>query len=253
MFKSLEEFLAWEQTTNDTIDFKRCYVDLAGDVKAGLLLSMIIYWHLPNEKGISKLRVQKKNQLWIAKARKDWWKDCRLTPRQSDIAIGKLKNKKIIETKRFRFNGIPTVHIRLLWENFIPQLSELLTRQGENSFNSFGKMDFTDSGKSLTKNTTENTTKNTKEIIFNTEKNCIKYNDSDESLNLSSNENVKREPEMEAIVSNEPEDSSWLKAMLKELHGVIDGATMAKQVPESKVRKLPGGGEPKDEARREIE
>jgi len=43
------EFLSWELTTRDTIDFKKIYVDIAGDLIAGLLLSQIIYWHLPSK------------------------------------------------------------------------------------------------------------------------------------------------------------------------------------------------------------
>jgi len=44
-----EEFLAWERASRDTIDFKTAYVDVAGDLVSGLLLSQIIYWHLPGE------------------------------------------------------------------------------------------------------------------------------------------------------------------------------------------------------------
>ena len=45
-----QEFIAWEQVSRDTIDVKRCYVDIAGDLVAGILLSQIVYWHLPGER-----------------------------------------------------------------------------------------------------------------------------------------------------------------------------------------------------------
>jgi len=45
-------FLEWEGKARDAIDCKRHYIDLAGgDVVAGLLLSQIMYWHLPPKKG----------------------------------------------------------------------------------------------------------------------------------------------------------------------------------------------------------
>ena len=46
-----QEFIAWEQVSRDTIDVKRCYVDIAGDLVAGILLSQIVYWHLPDKDG----------------------------------------------------------------------------------------------------------------------------------------------------------------------------------------------------------
>ena len=54
-----DQFLSWEAKSRDIIDFKKIYVDIADDLIAGLLLSQIIYWHLPNEHGKTKLRVQK--------------------------------------------------------------------------------------------------------------------------------------------------------------------------------------------------
>jgi hypothetical protein len=46
-----EEFLLWEKASKDTIDVKRVYIDIAGDVVGGIILSQIIYWHLPSKKG----------------------------------------------------------------------------------------------------------------------------------------------------------------------------------------------------------
>jgi hypothetical protein len=82
-------FLDWERTTKDVIDFKRSYVDVAGgDLRAGVLLSQIIYWSLPDKAGKSnKLRVRKNERFWLVKTRKDWWAECRLRPREFDGAI----------------------------------------------------------------------------------------------------------------------------------------------------------------------
>ena len=60
------EFIAWELASRDTIDFKMIYVDISGDVIAGLLLSQIIFWNLPDKKGDTKLKVLKKGKRWLA-------------------------------------------------------------------------------------------------------------------------------------------------------------------------------------------
>ncbi|GAJ09042.1 unnamed protein product, partial [marine sediment metagenome] len=77
--RMFNDFLAWEKASRDTIDFKKIYVDITGDLIAGLLLSQIIYWHLPNKDGETKLRVIKKNRPCIAKARHDWWDEARIS------------------------------------------------------------------------------------------------------------------------------------------------------------------------------
>ena len=57
MDDDLHGFLTWEKTTWDTVDFKRIYVDMAGDRVAGLMLSQLVYWCLlPNKNGKSKLQ-----------------------------------------------------------------------------------------------------------------------------------------------------------------------------------------------------
>ena len=87
---NFNDFLTWEKASKDTIDFKKVYVDVSGDLIAGLLLSQIIYWHLPSKDGKSKLRVHKKDKTWLAKQRSDWWDEIRITPKQYDRAIGKV-------------------------------------------------------------------------------------------------------------------------------------------------------------------
>ncbi len=54
------DFLAWERTTNDVLDFKVTYADIAGaDVIVGMVLSHIMYFYLPSKDGRpDKLRVR---------------------------------------------------------------------------------------------------------------------------------------------------------------------------------------------------
>lgn len=122
----LKEFLLWEQATRDCIDVKKIYVDMADDLVAGVLLSQIVYWNLPDKQGKTKLRVVKDGHLWLAKGRENWWDECRIKPRQFDTAFKKLEEQGLVEKKTFKFNGDPTLHIRILWDKFLPRLQELL-------------------------------------------------------------------------------------------------------------------------------
>lgn len=120
---SFNSFLRWEKTTKDTIDFKKIYVDMAdGDPIAGLALSQIVFWHLPDRNGKNKMRVFREGYWWIAKPREDWWEECRLTPKRVDRALKILRDDAgIVVTKNFKFGpqGSPTLHVRIDEEAFI--------------------------------------------------------------------------------------------------------------------------------------
>ena len=121
-----QEFLTWEQASRDTIDVKRCYVDIAGgDLIAGILFSQIMYWHLPAKDGGDKLRVEKDGETWLAKGRADWWDECRISPKQFDRASAILQKLGLIQTVVKRFSGNPTVHIRICWDTFLRDLTLL--------------------------------------------------------------------------------------------------------------------------------
>jgi hypothetical protein len=167
------EFLAWEQSTRDTIDVKKIYIDISGDLVTGVLLSQIVYWNLPNKDGETKLRVISDDRLWIAKGREDWWKECRISPKQFDRSISILEEKNIVVTKLKKFNGAPIKHIYLNLDNLVnlitvkltggemdfPQRSKSISPKGQNLISPNGKMDFDQTVKSLTKNTTKITNK----------------------------------------------------------------------------------------------
>lgn len=173
---NFNEFLAWERHTRDTIDFKKAYVDVAGDVLAGLVLSEIVYWHLPNNQGKSKLRVVRNDKTWIACTRYEWWDRTRLTPRQIDRLLKVLVDRGIIEKDRFRFEGSPTVHVHLKQEAFVSAVEHVIQNPLKNPFlpngenaadltkpldgnNANGEIQLTASVKSLTETTTETTKK----------------------------------------------------------------------------------------------
>lgn len=124
------QFLNWEQLSRDTIDFKKAYVDMAGDLIAGLTLSQIIYWHLPGRNGVTRLQVSHDGQMWIAKKREEWWEEIRISAKQLDRALKILEDKKLIVTAIYHFNNTPIKHVRLNWDGFIPKFQNLIAPKG---------------------------------------------------------------------------------------------------------------------------
>lgn len=88
------------------------YIDIAGDLVAGTLLSQIMYWFTPNSNGERKVKVFKDGYYWIAKKQEEWYHEIRITEKQYRTAIKKLEDKKLLIKKRYKFNGSPTTHIR---------------------------------------------------------------------------------------------------------------------------------------------
>lgn len=173
-----DDFLHWEQSTRDTIDFKKVYVDVAeGDVLAGLLLSEIVYWHLPSRNGQSRLRVWHEKKQWIAVRRFDWWERTRLTPRQADRTLATLEALGLIETNVFKFDGNPTKHVRINHSGFLGRMQAVIDNPPTNPFSPNGEndvtpavisgspqgeMDVAQTGRSLTETTTKTTTETNK-------------------------------------------------------------------------------------------
>jgi len=88
------------------------YIDIAGDIVSGTLLSQIMYWFTPNANGERKVKVLKDGHYWIAKKQEDWYHEIRITEKQYRTAIKKLEEKNLVIKKRYKFNGSPTTHIR---------------------------------------------------------------------------------------------------------------------------------------------
>ncbi|WP_088110497.1 conserved phage C-terminal domain-containing protein [Bacillus wiedmannii] len=133
------------------------YVDITGDLIAGILLGQIVYWYMPNEQGKSKLRVKKNGEFWLAKSREDWRNEIRITPKQYDRAIKILIEKGFVEVKKFKFNGAPTNHIKLNISEVTERVKWILTF-GEIPNSPLGEMELTETVNSLTEITTKTTT-----------------------------------------------------------------------------------------------
>lgn len=117
--RNIEDFIYWEKTSRETIDFKTIYVDIAGDLVAGLLLSQIIYWNLPNKKGESKLTTIRGKKL-LVKKRSDWFDEIRITEKQYDRAIDILSKKRLVYVENHKSNfyegsTVPHIELRNMW------------------------------------------------------------------------------------------------------------------------------------------
>lgn len=155
-------FLAVERANRDAIHFSKVYVDMTGDLHAGLLLSQIVYWYLPDATGRTKLRVERESPtdgrryLWLAKKREDWWEEIRLTPKQVDRALQILVNLGIVETARFKFDSVPVVHVRIVTERFLELYKACLTSSQHNPIFPKGENPFSRFGENTNKQTTNN-------------------------------------------------------------------------------------------------
>lgn len=124
---ALNQFLMWEMRSRDCIEVKRCYIDVAKDLESGVLLSQIVYWHLPDSLGKQKLTVYRDGYWWLAKGRSNWWAECRLTPKQFDRAIRQLEQQQLVCTQVYKWQGQNTKHIRIDWTGLLQALSMLDT------------------------------------------------------------------------------------------------------------------------------
>lgn len=157
----VSQFINWEQSSRDTIDFKKAYVDMADDLVAGLVLSQIVYWHLPGRDGVTRLRISRDGELWIAKRREDWWEEIRITVKQLDRALKILEKKNLVVTALYHFNDKPTKHVRLNWSIFVQTFSLSILPKGQNGQASIlpkGQIAIYPKGKILYTETTPETT-----------------------------------------------------------------------------------------------
>jgi hypothetical protein len=158
-----DQFLLWERATQDTLDLKKIYIDMADDLVAGIVLSQIVYWHLPSRNGNSKLRVQKDGYMWIAKGSNDWYPECRITKWQAPRALKLLEDKQLIITKLYKFNGAATTHIRINTPIFMSTWAQLVYQTDPDlveptaSIEAFPQSRMSENTNPLTENTTENT------------------------------------------------------------------------------------------------
>lgn len=146
MTMTFSDFLNWERSTHDTIDFKKSYVDAAdGDLLCGLALSSIIFWYLPNQTGETKLRVEKEGHHWLAIPLVEWWDRCRLTLNQITYVQKKLILMGLIEKRVFKFDRQTTVHLRIIEHEFLRRINLVLGTQDQKQLFEINDLEYSSS------------------------------------------------------------------------------------------------------------
>jgi hypothetical protein len=109
----------------DKVAYSPSYARIAGSLAAGLLLAQIIYWFRPGKTGLTKLRVVRKNKLWLAKSREEWCTETGLSLKQVKGALNRLITLGLIGTERHLFAGKVTVHVFLNEAVLLSAIEEL--------------------------------------------------------------------------------------------------------------------------------
>jgi hypothetical protein len=120
------EFYREEASSYDVIVVRRLYVDMAGNLNAAALLSRVA-WHLAKR---TSAVVEMDECDWVALARPEWWRECRLKPNQYDYACTQLEKRKLIETRAAQVPGYdsPIRHITIRWEQFFSVRKQALDK-----------------------------------------------------------------------------------------------------------------------------
>ena len=164
------------------------YIDISEDLIAGTLLSQIMYWFSKDKSGNRKVKIYKDGYYWLAKGRNDWADEIRISSKQYDNAIKKLKKKGFVETKLYKFESVPTTHIRPIYDSInkeiekwkcavaeeISQDVDLNLPKGEIGIYPNGKTEFTQRDNSITETTNKDYyTDNTNINAFNSEESNV--------------------------------------------------------------------------------
>lgn len=120
-----------EQNSRRGIFVDLTYIDIAGDMNAGILLSQIIYWNSFDNYGNEKLRININGKMYLAKSKKEWFDEIRLSEKQVSRAEKILKEKNILEIEVKKFAGNPTNHYWLNWARFL-ELENLILSSEKN-------------------------------------------------------------------------------------------------------------------------
>jgi hypothetical protein len=83
-----------------------------------ILLSQILFWQ-------DKLKVCKDGHYWLAKTYKDWEDETGINEHTARKSISRMRDLGLIETKVMKFDGMATVHVRILWDRFEEMLNPL--------------------------------------------------------------------------------------------------------------------------------
>lgn len=157
----------------NVIVVNRAFVDFAGSLEAGLLLSQLLYW-------TPRARIEGG---WIAKTNAEFQDELCISYYSLKKASRGLIEQGVLETKIVKFNGQPTVHYRLdldaLIEKWRDRYREIAIRSRETARGS------RENAKSLTEITTETTQGDTSDADYKNKVASILAGEHDEERELA--------------------------------------------------------------------
>lgn len=155
----LEGWLASEEAALDVITVKRIYIDINdGNLHDGLMFSQIMYWHgNSKETGKPRMTITRDGELWLAKSYTDWWDECRINEHTARKSINRIAERQLIVTNLWKFDGAPTVHLRIDWQVFESRVKSIWYSVS-NPIDTTGQMDAIPQVNSLTETTATTTT-----------------------------------------------------------------------------------------------
>lgn len=127
--QDFRDFVIWERESLDTIDLKTIYIDMAGDLKAGIMLSQMVYWRLPRKNRSeedTRLTIKRDGRLWLAKSDSEWWKEIRLTEKEARSARMVLEQRGLASFATWKFAGRPCTHITINEDRFMELWHQML-------------------------------------------------------------------------------------------------------------------------------
>lgn len=161
----IEGWLASELTQLDVISVKRIYIDInGGNVFDGLMFSQIMYWHgLNKETKKPRMTIEREGELWLAKSYDDWMEECRINKHTARQCIDRIAERGLIIKRLWKFDGTPTVHIRIDW-NVLETHIKSICYPISNPIDTTPQIELTPDVKSLTETTSQTTTKTTTKV-----------------------------------------------------------------------------------------
>ncbi len=118
--KEIRRIRAEVNTARYVIAFRRQFVEMAGDFRAGAMLSQIWYW-FDNADGTNHPRAtfrdMEEGHLWLNKSHNDWVKELGLSEWEARNAVKKLVDMGLVITKVLQtpWHESPSTCLRLNW------------------------------------------------------------------------------------------------------------------------------------------
>jgi hypothetical protein len=114
-----QAYLAAKSEEKNKVMLYLDHVDINdGYLHDAVLFSQIMYWHIPNKKNMSKMRVKHEGHYWIAKKHDDWYAECRVKAPMVRKALKRIEERNLIHYAVIGFGGKKTPIVRINWEGF---------------------------------------------------------------------------------------------------------------------------------------